>query len=295
MFRAQGLQFLHDDGITIAGSLSAGQYELAGDVSSQFITGLLFTLPLLPADSVIEIIPPAESLSYIALTLEVLAKFGIDIDSITPLIYKIKGGQRYKPCAEYTVEGDYSQAAFMAVLGAIAGDIRCAGMNNTSAQGDKAILDILSRSGANITLIDNGFQVKQSEIVATDIDLADCPDLGPILCVLAAYAKGTSRIYNASRLRLKESDRIAAMQTELTKLGVVMDSTDSEIIITGAQKYAGGVVLEGHNDHRIVMSLAVAAAMCDKPVIINGSGAVSKSYPMFFKDIEKLGVEIKIL
>ncbi|MDR2870546.1 MAG: 3-phosphoshikimate 1-carboxyvinyltransferase, partial [Deferribacteraceae bacterium] len=277
-------------GITIEGSLKAGVYELDGNVSSQFISGLLFALPLLQGDSIIKIKPPLESLSYIKLTLSALARFGIEVENNDPFTYHIRGGQEYCP-ANYTVEGDYSQFAFMAVLGAINGDIACAGMDSASLQGDKAILDTLARSGAAI----KGFHAQKSSLIATDTDLADCPDLGPILCTLAMYSKGTSRIYNAGRLRYKESDRIDSMQQELRKLGVMMETTADEIIITGQESYAGGVVLDGHNDHRIVMSLAVAAALCKESIVIEGAEAVNKSYPNFFDDLKALGADVKLI
>lgn len=287
IFKAQGLAFTQSEGIAIEGRLQAGTYELDGNVSSQFISGLLFALPLLQGDSVIKVKPPLESLSYIKLTLAALAGFGIEIVSTNSYTYHIRGGQEYRPI-NYAVEGDYSQFAFMAVLGAINGDISCTGMDMNSLQGDKAVLATLERAGVGA----NNFHVQKSDLIATDTDLSDCPDLGPILCILAMYSKGKSRIYNAGRLRIKESDRIEAMQQELRKFGVDIETTTDEIIITGKDKYMGGVVVDGHNDHRIVMSLAVAAALCKDGLVIEGAEAVNKSYPSFFDDLARIGVAI---
>ncbi len=292
LFHAQGLRFEHqNDRITIEGALHSGNITLAGDVSSQFISGLLFTLPLCEQDSYITIQEPFESRSYVILTMQMLEHFGITTEFANANIIKIKGRQKYHAGC-YTIEGDYSQLAFFACLGALHHDLSITGVSHTSKQGDKVIMKILKQANVNYREIPNGYQIAKSEVKGCEIDLADCPDLGPILCVLAAFAQGKTHIKNAGRLRLKESDRIAAMETELTKLGVNIHSKDGDIYIEGQSTYPGGVTLEGHGDHRIVMSMAVAATLCQNPCTIIGAHAVAKSYPQFFDDLKSVGIEV---
>ena len=293
MFRAQNLPYRQNaEEICLQGPLRAGDYEIAGDISSQFISGLLFALPLLAGDSRIIVRPPYESRSYVELSLQMLARFGIEVRWAGENTLLIPGGQRYRP-ADYTVEGDYSQFAFFAVLAAIGGNLRCLGLDHDSRQGDRQIVDILKRAHAEVTEIENGYAVRKSPLRACSIDLADCPDLGPVLTVLAAFSQGTTRIYHAARLRYKESDRIAAMQTELRKIGVAIEGGADEIVIRGGGLYRGGCALDGHRDHRIVMSLAVLAAGLPEPIEIIGAHAVEKSYPNFFADWQKVGIKVE--
>jgi len=294
IFTEQGIEYNQTkEEISINGSLNSGEYILNGSISSQFITGLLFALPLLEGDSVIKINPPFESRSYINLTLQTLSDFGIEASFSDENTIQIKGNQQYKPC-DYNVEGDFSQLAFFAVLGAINHDIDCLGLRHDSLQGDKAIIDILQNSGVKITPIESGYKIHKSEINGIEIDLADCPDLGPILTVLAMYAKGQTRIYNAERLRIKESDRIASMETELAKMGVDIKTTQSEIFIKGNHTYKTSEELFAHNDHRIAMSLAVAIACSNSTATIEGAECINKSYPEFFIDLKQTGIEVEI-
>ena len=205
MFAERGLGFAQDaDGITVRGALSAGEYTLAGNISSQFISGLLFALPLLSGASVIRITPPFESRSYVDLTLRALADFGVRAAFTDENTIAVPGGQTYRPCA-YTVEGDYSQAAFLAVLGAARGGVAVTGLREDSLQGDRAILDILARCGARIIRTDGAALFEKSALRGTEIDLADCPDLGPVLMVLGALCKGETVIRNAARLRMRKA------------------------------------------------------------------------------------------
>lgn len=295
MFIKQGLYYKQDDDkIEIKGSLKPGLYEIKGDVSSQFISGLLFTLPLLHEDSIIKILPPFESASYISLTLEMLKRFGIHAYFKNELEIVIPGNQKYKAC-DYTIEGDFSQFAFFGVLGAMNNDITCLGLAHDSFQGDKAIVDILKKANAKIEEIENGYIIHKSNLKGCDIDLKDCPDLGPILTVLASYSQGNTRIYNAARLRYKESDRIEAMESELRKLGVHISSTENEILIQGIGNYSCDEELSGHKDHRIVMSLCVCATVMNKPVVINEAEYIKKSYPNFFEDLKQCNVKVEYL
>lgn len=295
IFKEQNLYYFQDeDKIEIEGKIKAKEYFIDGNISSQFISGLLFTLPLLEENSIININPPFESASYIDLTMEVLKEFGITINKVTPLRFEIQGGQKYI-AKDYKVEGDFSQLAFFAVLGALNNNLKCIGVNLNSKQGDKAIIDILKKSGVKIEEIEEGYLIHKGKIKGCEIDLGDCPDLGPILNVLAMYGEGEFKIFNAGRLRLKESDRISAMEEELKKIGVEIETTEDEIKILGKKNYLGNIEVFGHKDHRIVMSLAIAGTMLEKPIIIDGAEAVEKSYPKFFQDLESLNVKVEYL
>lgn len=295
LFHSQGLSFHQDhNGITIEERLHPGDITLQGNISSQFISGLLFTLPLLDKDSHIHILPPFESKSYVELTLQMLKTFGITAYFEDDVTLYIPGNQTYQ-AADYTIEGDYSQLAFFAVLAAIQGDLTVYGVHHASRQGDKKILSILKDFGAHIEEVENGYRIHQQPLHGCSIDLADCPDLGPILTVLAMYASGNTNIEHAERLRIKESDRIEAMEQELRKFGVDIHSTADEIFVTGKNTYSCSEVLQGHNDHRIVMALTIAALCSDSTCTIEGAQAIQKSYPAFFEDVQAIGGKVELL
>ena len=291
IFANAGLHFVQtEEKIEIEGAVPSGEYTLSGGVSSQFISGLLFTLPLLENNSKIHIQPPFESRSYIDLTIQMLAKFGVEIMWEDDLTLCIEGGQKYTPCNE-TVEGDFSQFAFFAVLSAINGTVDICGMDPASQQGDKEIIEILSRFGCDITCENGVYRIAAEKLKAADIDLKNCPDLGPVLCTLAMFAQGDTRIYNAARLRLKESDRIMAMEEECSKMGCTITSDDNEMIIhSGHTKPTEA--LYGWKDHRIVMACAIALSVLGGE--IDGCEAITKSYPSFFEDLKKAGIEVEL-
>ena len=294
LYREQNLHFEQANGqLTVAGSLRSGEYTLAGNVSSQFISGLLFALPLLAGDSALHLIPPVESRSYIEMTRAAQAAFGVTSHWLDDTTLCIPGGQQYHP-RDYIVEGDYSQAAFLAVLGAVKGGITLTGLAAETLQGDAAILDILRRCGAKFTRTEAGLVFEQAPLHGVDIDLADCPDLGPVLMVLGLLCEGTTVIRNAERLRIKESDRIAAMEAELRACGGVLSSEGGTITVQGCKPrlHAPEAPLSGHNDHRVVMSLTVLALAADIPLAINEAEAVQKSWPHFFDTLKPLGVEV---
>ena len=294
LYREQNLHFEQANGqLTVAGSLRSGEYTLAGNVSSQFISGLLFALPLLAGDSTLHLIPPVESRSYIEMTRAAQAAFGVTSHWLDDTTLCIPGGQQYHP-RDYIVEGDYSQAAFIAVLGAVKGGITLTGLAAETLQGDAAILDILRRCGAKFTQTEAGLVFEQAPLHGVDIDLADCPDLGPVLMVLGLLCEGTTVIRNAERLRIKESDRIAAMEAELRACGGVLSSEGGTITVQGCKPrlHAPETPLSGHNDHRVVMSLTVLALAADIPLAINEAEAVQKSWPHFFDALKPLGVEV---
>ena len=294
LYREQNLHFEQSNGqLTVAGSLRSGEYTLAGNVSSQFISGLLFALPLLAGDSTLHLIPPVESRSYIEMTRAAQTAFGVTSHWLDDTTLCIPGGQQYHP-RDYIVEGDYSQAAFLAVLGAVKGGITLTGLAAETLQGDAAILDILRRCGAKFTRTEAGLVFEQAPLHGVDIDLADCPDLGPVLMVLGLLCEGTTVIRNAERLRIKESDRIAAMEAELRACGGVLSSEGGTITVQGCKPrlHAPEAPLSGHNDHRVVMSLTVLALAADIPLAINEAEAVQKSWPHFFDALKPLGVEV---
>lgn len=295
LYREQGLRFEQSAaGLTVEGALTPGEYRLAGNVSSQFISGLLFALPLLSGNSTLHLIPPVESRSYIDMTRSVQAAFGVQSHWLDENTLAIPGGQHYHPC-DYTVEGDYSQAAFPAVLGAVCGGVTITGLAPETLQGDAAILDILRRCGAVFTRTAEGISFEKAPLHGVDIDLADCPDLGPVLMVLGLLCEGTTVIRNAERLRLKESDRIAAMEAELRACGGVLESEGGTITVHGCANrlHAPAGALHGHNDHRVVMSLSVLALSTGIPLTVDDAEAITKSWPNFFEAIKPLGAEVE--
>lgn len=271
--------------LTVSGRLCGGRYEVAGDVSSQFITGLLFALPLCEEDSEIVLTSPLQSAGYVDMTLEVLAAAGIAVRK-TATGYAVKGRQTYA-LADHTVEGDWSQAAFLLTAGAIGGDVTVTGLRRDSLQGDKRIEALLRNMGADIMWEGEGLRARCSPLTAIAADVSDIPDLVPILSVAAAVADGVTRLYNAARLRLKESDRLATTAAMLTALGGTVTQQEDALLVTGGT-LAGGCV-EGANDHRIVMSAAVAALAAADTVKITDAHSIRKSWPSFFEDYKQIG------
>ena len=295
LYQQQGLRFEQGaDRLTVEGALTPGEYELAGNVSSQFISGLLFALPLLDGDSTLHLIPPVESRSYIDMTRAVQAAFGVTSRWLDGNTLALPGRQHYHPC-DHAVEGDYSQAAFPAVLGAVCGGVTVTGLSPDTLQGDAVILDLLRRCGAQFTREGDTVTFAKAPLHGVDIDLADCPDLGPVLMVLGLLCEGTTVIRNAERLRLKESDRIAAMEAELRACGGVLESDGGTITVHGCAEHlhAPEGILHGHNDHRVVMSLAVLSAAAGLPLTVDDAEAIQKSWPNFFAAIRPLGVEVE--
>lgn len=274
----------------LRGSLTPGDYSLNGDISSQFISGLMFALPLLEGDSHIRIDGALESKSYIDLTIDVLNRFGISIENESYQDFYIRGNQRYTAVG-YTVEGDYSQAAFWIAAGLMGDTIHCKNLSLQSKQGDRAFLDILRSAGAKLTMSGDSISVCKSMLQPFTADVSQCPDIAPILAVVAALTPGVSEITGAARLRIKESDRLKAIATELNKLGAEVHEEESSLTIVGKPCIAGGEA-NSWGDHRIAMALAIASIKCTNPVVIRNSTAVSKSYPDFFKDFVMLGGKI---
>lgn len=268
--------------LKISGQLKGGTFKIAGNVSSQFITGLLFALPLLENDSDIILTSPIQSVGYINMTIRTMAKFGVEVD-ILDNGWHVRGNQRYVP-SNYTTDGDWSQAAFFMVSGAINGDVTVTNANIDSAQGDRKIAEILRQFGAEVIQEGSSVRVKKSEMRAITIDASQIPDLVPALAVCASFAKGTTKIINAERLRIKESDRLKTTAALLNSLGGKVVELPDGLEITGIENLAGGLV-DGFNDHRIVMSAAVCAAgISNGEITCTDALSINKSYPDFFKD-----------
>ena len=262
-----------DRSVAVRGPLAPGEYEIVGNVSSQFISGLLFALPLLDGDSSIRILPPIESRPYIDLTVEALSLFGVRVSWSDDNTLYIKGGQRYAP-SELTVEGDYSGAAFIDAFSVFGFDVAAEGLKPDSTQGDKVYK-------SHFDMIKKGVPT---------IHVGNCPDLGPILFATVA-AKHGGVFTGTKRLKIKESDRATAMAKELAKFGVSVTVHDNTVVVYPVSFHAPDTVLCGHNDHRIVMALSVLLTLTGGE--IDGAEAVSKSYPSFFDDLIKLGIGIE--
>ena len=282
---------------TIRGRLKAGTYELAGNVSSQFITGLLFALPLLDNDSELRLTTKLESAGYVDLTLDVLRSFNITINQkLTDegfIIYEIPGKQRYTEPDGLTIQGDWSNAGFWLACGALGGDITVKGLDMTSSQRDKEIVSILQKMGADITASSDGsITCRGTNLKGAEVSVAQIPDIVPVLAAVMSQAAGASMITNAERLKIKESDRLKTVYDFLSRLGADITYAGAGLSLTGRKTLEGGEV-SSHNDHRIAMAAAVASCGCAQPVIIHGAEAVRKSYPGFFRDFASLGGNVK--
>ena len=278
--------------LEIKGQLKSGIFEIPGNVSSQFITGLLLALPILEGDSEIVLTSPLESVGYIAMTIRTMKQFGVNIQA-TEKGWHIKGGQSYKTC-DYTTDGDWSQAAFFMVLGAVSGKVTVKGVAKDSTQGDKKCAEILARFGAKVTQLDNEVTVEKGELKAITIDASQIPDLVPVLSVCAAFAEGTTKIINAERLRIKECDRLKATAELLNNLGGKVKELSDGLEITGVSSLKGGNI-NGYNDHRIVMSAAVCAARSDEDITATFAMSINKSYPDFYIDYNSIGGKANVL
>ena len=276
--------------LSVSGSLKPGQFRLRGDVSSQFVSGLLFALPRLESDSSIIITTELESQGYIDLTLSMLALFGIKIINNNYREFIVPGNQKYQS-TDYHVEGDYSQVAFWLVAGTLGSPICCTGLNPYSLQGDKVILELIQQMGGKLKIEADSIHALTAITKSIEIDASQCPDLVPILAVLASVSEGTTRIIRAGRLRIKECDRLKAVTQELNKLGANIEEHEDSLTIYGRRTLNGGTVDSWH-DHRIAMAMAIASIACQTPVTIQHSECVSKSYPNFWQDFQMLGGKI---
>ncbi len=262
--------------LTVSGKLEAGDYAIDGSVSSQFISGLLLSMPQTHAESTVTIIGDIQSKPYIDMTLSVLSDFSIRTEFKKNQITIFQNEGFISP-EKYTVEGDWSNGAFFICADAIDGNnVKCLNLTDNSIQGDKAVAEIVKKYGSDIR-----------------IDVGNIPDLVPVLAVTACFFKATTVFYNAARLKIKESDRLLSTLKLITNLGGCAEATDDTLTVYGTGKLNGGTV-DSFNDHRIVMAATIAAAACENETVINGCEAVNKSYPTFFEEYKKLGGRVTI-
>ena len=274
LFEEKGIFYEQKDhALTVKGQLTSGTYALPGNVSSQFFTGLLFVLPLLEGDSELQFTTPLESRDYVEMTLQVLRTFGIEIETRPDGSFHIPGGQHYQS-QTFTVEGDWSQGAFWYAANFLDNQVVIQGLSSESIQGDRQVAALywtLARPGD------------------VDLDVSQYPDLVPPLAVMAAVRSGTTRLMNAARLRIKESDRLSSVASTLNALGAQVEEYPDHLVIHGVTALTGGVTVDSWNDHRIAMMTAMAATKCTAPVTITGAECVKKSYPTFWEEYEKMG------
>ena len=291
--RAHGVRFSAEQlPLSIEGKFIGGAFELPGNISSQYLTGLLLALPLLEQESRILLTTPLESAAYVELTLHALKRFGITIP-VRKGEYRISGGQHYYSPGMLRVDGDWSNASFFLAAGALGAPVSVSGLGLASPQGDKAMLDALMAFGAGVEATESSIRVSPARLRGCTIDVGETPDLLPVLAVLGACASGETRLVNAARLRLKESDRLASVSAMLRALGAAVEEQPDALVITGGRLTGGDV--HSCRDHRIVMAAAVAAIRCEGDVRILGTEAVNKSYPAFFADYNRLGGQANVV
>lgn len=283
--------------LCVEGRLRPGRFELPGNVSSQFVSGLLMAAPLMGAPVEVLVRKPVESLPYITMTVDALARFGVEVSEGNSVTEDGSEARSYVVCAPrglvspgtVGVGGDWSNAAFWLAAGALGQrGVAVSGLSEKSVQGDRQVLAALALFGARVLRSPNGSAVEPDRLVGRTLDVRSCPDLVPPLAAVSAVAEGTTRITGAGRLRIKESDRLATVSAAIRALGGNARVDGDDLVIVGTPRLKGGIV-DAANDHRIAMMAAVLAARCDSPVTILGAQCVSKSYPNFFEDLVALG------
>lgn len=273
--------------LTIEGRLNKANYNISGNISSQFLTGLIFAIAINGGTATLT--TPLESAGYIDLTLKILSFFGVSVLENNGT-YSAKG---YFSPATTNIEADWSQACFFLSAGALGGDIKLHGLDFNSTQGDKAVIELYKKFGAEISINNNVLGIKGNKLSAIEINCSQIPDAVPALAVVAALAKGKTVITGGERLRLKETDRIKTVLNGLLAMGIEVEELPDGMIITGSSPTGG--VIDGTGDHRIVMAFAILAAFAKNPTIIKGYTAINKSYPTFFEDFKKLGGKADVI
>lgn len=298
LFVPQGVHWHMSEGVdgaailTVRGEMQAGEFLLPGNVSSQFISGLMFALPLLPEESTLRVLPPVESVGYIHMTLEALAQSGIRLEELGPYHWRIGGGQAYK-ARDYDVPGDYSHGALLLCGGALGHDIALRGLKQDTKQGDRAILHYLTQLGAHVEETPDQIQVRGGNLHGAVMDIRDNPDLLPCLALTCQLSRGESRLQGCGRTRWKESDRMDGIRKMLNQLGGQVDIREDEMIIQGVETLRGGVQVDTRADHRLVMAAAMAATLCQEPITIQDVSAVNKSWPGFLSLYQQLGGKVQ--
>lgn len=285
---AHGMTLTEDgDLLLCSGRLEAGNYEIAGNVSSQYISGLLMALPRLTGESTLTVTGALESAAYVAMTEDALRLSKIEFPK-NGSTYTILGGQKFRLPARTVVEGDWSNTAFFLCMGALSREgVTVEGLNLQSSQGDRGVLDVLRRFGAEVTEHGDAVTVKRAALHGVTINAAPIPDLIPVLSVVASVAEGETRVENAYRLRLKESDRLKSTANLLRALGGQVEEKEDGLVITGVPALHGGNI-ETQNDHRLAMSAATAACAAAGEITVDNDGCVAKSYPRFWEDFASL-------
>lgn len=294
-FRQLGVLIESNDGlppIYVKGPLHGGEVDVDGALTSQFLSGLLIALPACSGNSKIRV-SNLTSRPYVEMTLSVLKSFGVQwqVETGTPTVFRTIGGQRFC-CPEFNVPGDWSSAAGILIVGAIAGSVTVRGLPQDRLQGDRAVLEVLKKVGAFVSVSENLVRVSKNHLDAFQVDITHCPDLVPVLVALAAHCRGESTITGTSRLKFKESDRALVLQREFGKLGAEINLTEDVMRITGSPLHSGHVDASG--DHRIAMALTIAALGAEGLLEINGVDCLDKSYPGFFEDLTRIGVRIEM-
>jgi 3-phosphoshikimate 1-carboxyvinyltransferase len=282
--------------LPVGGKLTAGRFEIAGNVSSQYVSGLLMAAPLTGEACEVFVTEPVESLPYIDITCAALAEFGVEVarakhaeNGKRGLLFSIEAGTRYRTPKEVSVGGDWSNAAFWLAVGALNDEgVTVEGVDMRSTQGDRAILGALALLGARVERGATSVTVKPDRLKGCRLDVSSCPDLVPPLAAVAACAEGTTTIMGAARLRIKESDRLQTVSDAVTALGGRVEQTNDGLVIEGVPSLSGGEV-DAANDHRIAMMSAILASRAEAPATIRGAQCVAKSYPAFFEDLRALG------
>lgn len=277
----------------LGGRMHAGRFVLPGDVSSQYVSALLMVLPHLGEDSVIELTSELESESYVEITRAVLERFDVRTEPFVDGRMVVPGGQVYRSPGMIVAPGDWSNAATFLVAGALRSEVEVRGLTSHSVQGDRRVLDILRDFGAEVRTGPDWVRVRHRKLSGCTIDISDTPDLLPVLSVLACSAEGRTEFTHAARLRLKESDRLAACAAMITALGGQVEEYPDRLVVMGGALHGG--VVDVCNDHRMVMSATIAAGLCSSDVVFDGAEAVEKSYPGFFDDLKVLGGRFDVL
>jgi 3-phosphoshikimate 1-carboxyvinyltransferase len=291
IFRQQGIHVKQGDcgfPLTVRGELKPGKFTVPGNVSSQFITGLMLAAPLLNGESEIQVEGSLESIDYVHITMDVLQSFGVDVrEEAVGKRYIVAGGQQYRP-TEYAVEGDWSQAAFLLLEGLLGGQVSVGGLRRQSRQGDRVIEDVFRAMGGDLRWVDGTLISSRSGLRGITANVSQCPDLAPAIAAAMAVAQGESRITGGRRLREKESDRIMSIAACLSALGADITETEDGMIIHGKARLSGGAASSA-GDHRIAMMAAAASPLCEGPIYLKGHEAVAKSWPGFWESFRGLG------
>ncbi len=278
---------------TIKNGLKGGVFEIPGDVSSQYISGILFAAPLLDDDVEIRLTTKLESKNYVEMTIDAMEQFGIKIERIENGFFVGKG-QKYISSGDVKIEGDWSNAAFFLSAGAIGKEVTVKKLNLSSTQGDMEIVNVLKKFGAKVEVGEDFVKVSPGKLKGITLDISEIPDSLPILSIVASHAEGTTEFINAKRLRLKESDRLVTSRTMVENLGGIAVEGPESLTVTGVKSLKGGIT-ESFNDHRLSMAAAIASVISKDSIIIKDADAVNKSYPKFYEDCEKLGGRVNVI